>query len=329
MSGSALSRRRKGISYSKWGYFFILPFFIIYFLFQFYPLFYTIYISFFENFRSGLKIIGPNWVGFDNYKAIFQEDLLKYFGNTMAIWLVGFIPQIALALVFASWFTDLRLKLKATGFFKVVIYLPNIIMASSIAVLFFNLFSDKGPINSLLAILTNNQDFFKYPTVFITRPFTEVWGTRGIAAFINFLMWYGQTTIILMAGIMGVDPSLYESAQIDGANAGQTFRKITLPLIKPILLFTLVTSLIGGIQMFDIPQLLTNGQGNPSQTSTTMVMFIYNNLFNKNYGKAGAISVVLFVVSAILSLIIFYLLRDEKQPKVKSNKKGGLGNELF
>ena len=220
MSGSALSRRRKGISYSKWGYFFILPFFIIYFLFQFYPLFYTIYISFFENFRSGLKIIGPNWVGFDNYKAIFQEDLLKYFGNTMAIWLVGFIPQIALALVFASWFTDLRLKLKATGFFKVVIYLPNIIMASSIAVLFFNLFSDKGPINSLLAILTNNQDFFKYPTVFITRPFTEVWGTRGIAAFINFLMWYGQTTIILMAGIMGVDPSLYESAQIDGANAG-------------------------------------------------------------------------------------------------------------
>ena len=81
--------------------------------------------------------------------------------------------------------------------------------------------------------------------------------------------------------------------------------------------------------MFDIPQLLTNGQGNPSQTSTTMVMFIYNNLFNKNYGKAGAISVVLFVVSAILSLIIFYLLRDEKQPKVKSNKKGGLGNELF
>jgi len=329
MSGSALSRRRKGVSYSKWGYFFILPFFITYILFSFYPLFYTIYISFFQNYRVGLDIIGPTWNGVGNYKAVFEGDLLKYFFNTMSIWLLGFIPQIFLALIFATWFTDLRLKLKVTGLFKVIIYLPNIIMASSIAVLFFNLFADKGPVNNLIATLTNNQAYFQYPTVFILRPFTEAWGTRGIAAFINFLMWYGQTTLVLMAGIMGVDPSLYESAQIDGANSGQTFRKITLPLIKPILLYTLITSLIGGVQMFDVPQLLTNGQGNPNQTSTTMVMYIYNNLFSKNYGKAGAISVVLFVISAVLSLIMFFALRDEKEPKVKSNKKGGLGNELF
>ena len=274
-------------------------------------------------------MIGPKFIGINNYKAIFQGDILKYLNNTMFMWIIGFIPQIVFALLFASWFTDLRLKLKATGFFKVVIYLPNILMASSVAVLFFNLFADKGPVNNMIAILTNNQDYFNYPNVFIFRPFTQIWGVRGIAGFINFLMWYGNTTIILMAAIMGIDPSLYESAQIDGANAGQTFRKITLPLIKPILLFTLVTSLIGGIQMFDVPQLLTNGQGNPNQSSITVVMNIYNNLFNKNYGKAGAISVILFVISAVLSMIIFYLLREEKLPKTKKSKKGGLGNEVF
>jgi multiple sugar transport system permease protein len=128
---------------------------------------------------------------------------------------------------------------------------------------------------------------------------------------------------MLMAAINGIDTSLYESAEIDGANPTQAFWKITMPLIRPILLYTLVTSLIGGIQMFDIPNIITNKQGSPNRTSMTVVMYLNNHLFSKNYGMAGAVSVILFVVAAVLSLLVFYILRDKDAPKNKVKKKKG------
>ena len=121
-----MKTKRKGMSYAKWGYIFLAPFFITFFIFQFWPLATTIYYSFFEYFRSGLKIIGPNFVGLKNYAAMIQE-VPKYFSNTMIMWLMGFIPQIIVSLVLAAWFTDLRLKLRFQGFFKTVIYMPNLI----------------------------------------------------------------------------------------------------------------------------------------------------------------------------------------------------------
>ena len=308
--------KTKRVNYAKWGYFFILPFFIIYAVFSFYPLLYTLYISFFENYRTGLKTIGPNFIGIENYAKIFQDGKFgNYFYNTMVMWVIGFIPQLFFALLFASWFTDIRLKLKATGFFKIVNYLPNILMASSVAVLFFALFADKGPINSLIATLTNNQDYFQFTTTFIIRPLTQAWGVRGIVALINFLMWYGSTTILIMVAIMGIDTALFESAEIDGANSRQSFWKITIPSIRPVLVYVMITSLIGGIQMFDVPQLLTNGQGTPNESAMTLVMYINNNLFSKNYGKAGAISILMFVVSAALSMVVFFMLRDKSSSK--------------
>ena len=142
------------------------------------------------------------------------------------------------------------------------------------------------------------------------RFLAEVAGARGLIALMNFLMWFGNTTIILMAAIMGVDPCLFEAARIDGANSRQIFGKITLPLIKPILAYTLITSLIGGIQMFDVPQILTNGQGNPDRTSMTLIMFLNSHLKSKNYGMAGALSVYLFVVSAILCFCVYRMTND-------------------
>ncbi len=144
-------KKKKGsISYAKWGYIFIAPFFIIFAVFQLIPLASTIYYSFFEYYRSGLKIIGPNFVGLKNYITLFATDLPKYFGNTLILWIIGFIPQIAISLLLAAWFTDLRLKLKGQTFFKTVIYMPNLIMASAFAMLFFALFSDNGPVNAVL-----------------------------------------------------------------------------------------------------------------------------------------------------------------------------------
>ena len=312
MARSSILRKSR-VSYAKWGYIFIAPFFITYIIFSLYPLFETFKNSLYENFRSGLTIIGPNYVGLDNFKAVFDGLFGKTLVNTLIIWFIGFLPQVIFALLFALWFTDLRLKLKCTGFFKTVIYMPNIIMASSIAVLFFALFSDRGPINGLLATLTNNQNYFEIPGESIYRFFSKTAGVRGLAGFINFLMWYGNSTIILMAGIMGIDTSLYEASQIDGANGRQTFRTITLPLLKPILIYLIITAMIGGIQMFDVPNLLTATSGAPNNTAKTVVMLLNDHLFSKNYGMGGAVSVLLFAISAALSFLVFLSLKDKKK----------------
>ena len=300
------------VSYAKWGYIFIAPFFIAFLIFQLIPLGQTIYYSFFEYYRSGLTIIGPNPVGLANYKALFESDFLKYAGNTVILWLAGFIPQIIVSLLLAAWFTDIRLKIRGKQFFKVVIYMPNLIMASAFAMLFFALFSDAGPVNSILVnsgILTERFRFL-----------STVGGARGLVALMNFLMWFGNTTILLMAAVMGINPSLFEAAELDGCSPRQTFFKVTLPMIRPILVYVLITSMIGGLQMFDVPQILTNGKGTPDRTVTTLIMYLNNHLFSKNYGMAGAVSVVLFIISAILCLVVYFNLNprdDSRKPKKK------------
>lgn len=306
---------KKGVDYSKWGYLFILPFFIIFFIFQFLPLISTIYYSFFKYFRSGLTIIGPVFTGFSNYTSLLTKpDLFNYMGNTLLLWVVGFIPQIIVSLLLAAWFTNMRLHLHGLRFFKTVIYMPNLIMASAFAMLFFALFSDSGPVNATLL----SMGAIHQPIRFLSM----VSGTRGLVAFMNFLMWFGNTTILLMAAIMGIDPCLYEAAEIDGASSNQMFWKITIPLIKPLMAYVIITSLIGGLQMFDVPQVLTNGQGTPDNSTTTMIMFLNNHMYSKNYGMAGAVSTLLFILCAILCLLVYRTMTDNDNTKEKSRKRG-------
>ena len=134
---------------------------------------------------------------------------------------------------------------------------------------------------------------------------SNIWSVRGLVAFMNFLMWFGNTTILLMAGMMGIDTNLFEAAQVDGATATQIFFKITLPLLRPILIYVMVTSLIGGLQMFDVPQILTDGSGDPVRSSMTLIMYLNKHLYSKNFGLAGALSVILLIITGILSMIIF------------------------
>ncbi len=308
-------KKAKSISRAKYGYLFILPFFVTYFIFSLIPLFDTIRYSFFEYFKSGLKYVGPNFVGFDNYISIMGKDFFTYLGNTFILWIIGFVPQIVIALLLASWFVDARLKIHCEQFFKVVIYLPNLIMASAFAMLFFTLFSTSGPVNIILqdlGIISEKIDFMGTPM-----------GTRLLVALMNFLMWFGNTTIMLMAAIMGISPDIFEAASIDGCTPRQSFFHITMPLIKPILTYTLITSLIGGLQMFDVPQILTNGQGNPNRTSFTLIMWLNSFLKAPDYGKAGALSVYLFIVSGILCLVVYKMVNgddDEKKTKKRRNR---------
>ena len=296
----------KAVRYNKWGYIFLVPFIVVYVIFQLIPLFSTIYNSFFENYMSGLTQVGPNFVGLQNYIKLFEGgDIWIYAKNTMILWIMCFVPQIFLSLLLGAWFSDVRLKLKGSRFYKTVIYLPNLIMASAFSMLFFTLFAESGPINSLLIQMG-----------FITEPYkflSNVGSTRGLIAFMNCLMWFGNTTILLMAGMMGIDTSLFEAAEVDGATSTQVFFRITLPLLRPILVYVLITSLIGGLQLFDVPQILTNGTGNPVRSTMTLIMFLNNHLYSKNYGMAGAVSVVLFIITGILSIVVFKLTGNDKR----------------
>ena len=302
----AKNNNHKAVSYNKWGYIFLIPFVVVYLIFQLVPLITTIYNSFFENYRSGLTQVEPNFVGFANYAKLFQDgEIWIYFKNTMIMWVMGFVPQILVSLLLGAWFSNPSLRLKGQRFFKTVIYLPNLIMASAFAMLFFTLFADGGPINAMLVhagILKQAYSFFSHK-----------WSARTLVALLNFLMWFGNTTILLMAGMMGIDPSLYEAAEVDGATSSQIFRRITIPLLRPILIYVMITSLIGGMQMFDVPQILTNGTGDPMRSTMTLIMFLNKHLFSKNYGMGGALSVFLFVITGLLSLIVFRFNQTRKK----------------
>ena len=275
----------------------------------------TIRYSFFEYYRSGIKEIGPKFIGLENYISLLKSDMLKYAGNTLILWVIGFVPQIVVALLLANWFTDIRLKIHGKQFFKVIIYLPNLIMASAFAMLFFAMFSTNGPINSILT----SVGWIKEPIDFLG----SVFGTRSLVGLMNFLMWFGNTTIMLMAAIMGISPDIFEACELDGCTSSKRFFYITLPLIRPILAYTLITSIIGGLQMFDVPQILTNGQGNPDRTSMTLIMFLNSHLKSRNYGMAGGLFVYLFIVSAILCFFVYKMTNGNNgEHSKKVTKKG-------
>lgn len=308
-------KRLKSVSYAKYGYIFSIPFVLAFLIFTAYPIFYTAIIGF-----TDLKGLGKTDFTilenpFHNFQLILKNpSFQRSLQNTAIMWTINFIPQILLALLLTAWFTNQRQKLRGQGAFKVLFYMPNIITAATIAILFSTLFGyPMGPVNDLFKMLGLANE----PISFLL----DKWTARGIIAFIQFWMWYGQTMIVLIAGVLGINPALFEAAEIDGATSRQVFFYITLPSLRTIMLFTLVTSLIGGMQMFDIPKLFLNG--GPDNATLTVSVFIYNQAFSGSYlyNRAAAASMLLFIIIAILSGILFYLLRDKDAIKAKKEMK--------
>ena len=186
-------------------------------------------------------------------------------------------------------------------------------MASAFAMLFFTLFSVDGPVNNILMSTGAIGEAIRFLDSTI--------GTRSLVALMNFMMWFGNTTIMLMAAIMGINPSVFEAAELDGSTHTQVFFNITLPQIKPLLTYTMITSLIGGLQMFDVPQILTNGRGSPDRTTMTLIMYLNTHLKSKNYGMAGALSVYLFIISAILCFFVYRMNTDNDPDGSKAAAK--------
>jgi len=318
-----LSQRKKHFKINNWAYIFIVPFFISFIFFQLIPLCQTIYYSFTEYYYGQMTgTVGPNWNNFQNFISILNPSAVgyggfwKYLGNTLILWICGALPQFIIALVLAVWFTDNRLKIKGSRFFKTVIYMPNLMMASALGYLFMVMVLPSGPIFDLFLNLGWINETFRFLE-------DEVW-VRILIVLMNFLMWFGNTTLQLMSGIMGISDDVFESARLDGASAMRTFRSVTFPLLKPIFVYVFITSLIGGIQLFDTAYFLTSRGGGPNGTSYTLMMYLYEMIPNKNYGMAGALSVILFIITGVLSIVVFRTItphndamKDEKKTKAK------------
>ena len=301
-----MKKKKSGeIRYAKYGYIFSLPFVIAYILFQLYPICYTIFIGFTDLQGAAPKPVHILDDPLLNFKQVLSAPTFQgALKNTVLIWLVNFVPQILLALVLTAWFTDRRWNIKGQGIYKVLLYMPNIITAATIAILFNAMFAyPTGPVNDILMSL----GIYKEAKNFLISKGI----TRGIVAFIQFWMWYGYTMLILISGVLGIDPEIFDAAEVDGANKVQIFFQITLPNIKTILLFTLVTSLIGGLNMFDIPKLFN--LGGPDNATTTTSVFIYNQAFSGSfmYNRAAAASMIMFIIIMICSAGLFYLLREK------------------
>ncbi len=300
-------RLRSKVDYSRYGYLFIAPFVLAFSIFTLYSIIFTVQISFTDLTNWRLNDMG--FVGLDNFRQLLDatspvgSSFWASFINTVIIWVINFIPQLLLALLLANWFTDSRLRIRFQGGFKVLIFMPNTITAATIAILFYSLFNYPiAPVNTMLQQL----GFLNQPMWFLrSMPVA-----RGLVSFLQWWMWYGNTMIVMIAGILGINPDLFEAGLVDGCNSRQMFRHITLPLLKPILLYTLVTSMIGGLQMFDIPQLLT--EGDPQGATNTVARFIYRQAFfgGYNFNYAAAASIILFFIILVLSMLLFFMMRD-------------------
>ena len=302
-----IKEKKRSFSYAKYGYLFCIPFVLAFLTFHLYPTIYTLLLGF-----TDCKGLGnTNWHFlkddlFKNFRAILKAPTFRTsLINTFKIWIMNFIPQITMALLFTAWFTSRRNKIRGQGFFKVVFYMPNIITAATVAILFNALFAyPKGPVNDLLMSTGLRSDAFYFVN--------NAKASQLIVAFIQFWQWYGYTMIILISGVLGINPEIFEAAEIDGASDWQTFFHITIPNLKTILTYTLITSLIGGITMYDIPKMFN--AGNPNNATLTASMFIYNQAFAGSYmfNRAAAASMLIFILISICSIFVFLLMRDKK-----------------
>ena len=307
--------RRKVDNYAKYGYIFSIPFVVAFLLFSLYPLIYTTVIGFTDLQGLGKTDFAILENPFENFKIVLSAPTFQLaVKNTFLIWIINFIPQILLALVLTAWLTSRRHKIKGQGAFKVLFYMPNIITAATIAILFNVLFMHPtGVVNYILQTLGITDASFNF--------INNMLASQLIIAFIQFWMWYGYTMLILISGVLGMNPDMFEAADIDGASGIQIFFFITLPNLRTILLFTLVTSLIGGLNMFDIPRLFNNG--GPDGATTTASVFIFRQAFAGSYmyNRAAAASIVMFLIIAVLSVLLFYFMRDKDAIQLKKEEK--------
>lgn len=286
-SGKVKREMAPGLNRRAWV--FVLPSLILIIAFVFYPMIQ----AFITSFQTGA---GNNldWTGIANYKRLLTDTTFKKaLGNTV-LYLVIQVPiMIFLALVISSMLNDKRLKAK--GFFRTAIFLPCVTSLVAYSIIFKSLFATDGFINAFLMKIHVLEEHIAW----ITDP---VFAKILIIIAITW-RWTGYNMVFYLSGLQGIDDSIYEAADIDGATSVQKFFRITLPMLKPIILFTTINSTIGTLQLFDEPMNIT--QGGPANATITISQYIYNILFkySPDFGYAAAVSYVIVVLIVVLSFI--------------------------
>lgn len=286
-SGKVKREMAPGLNRRAWV--FVLPSLILIIAFVFYPMIQ----AFITSFQTGA---GNNldWTGIANYKRLLTDTTFKKaLGNTV-LYLVIQVPiMIFLTLVISSMLNDKRLKAK--GFFRTAIFLPCVTSLVAYSIIFKSLFATDGFINAFLMKIHVLEE----PIAWITDP---VFAKILIIIAITW-RWTGYNMVFYLSGLQGIDDSIYEAADIDGATSVQKFFRITLPMLKPIILFTTINSTIGTLQLFDEPMNIT--QGGPANATITISQYIYNILFkySPDFGYAAAVSYVIVVLIVVLFFI--------------------------
>lgn len=272
-------------------YLMISPFYILFIVFGLFPILFSLYLAF-----HAWDGLGPmEYVGLRNFRNLLTDDpdFWKSVGNTFAIWFLSTVPQLFLALVVAFLLNAAFVRFK--DFYRAVYFLPNITSIVAVAIIFGSFFGSQfGLINGVLQALG-------LPRIeWINDPF---WVKTAISLMVIW-RWTGYNAIIYLAGLQGIPHDLYEAATIDGASRKQQFFSITLPLLKPIILFTVILSTIGGMQLFTEPLILVGNTGGATKGGLTLVLYLYNQAFgNQLFGYASAIAWMLFIIIGAFSFL--------------------------
>jgi cellobiose transport system permease protein len=288
---------RLDIKYSP--YVFVAPFFLLFAVFGAYPLIYTAVLSLRKNTLTGGD---QGFVGFENYsKVLADEHFWTVIGNTFGLFIVATVPQLILALMIASW---LNKKMRARTAIRMGVLIPNITSVAAVGIVFGLIFADRyGLANWLLQTVGFDPVEWR----------NHRWSSWTAIAFMVDWRWTGYNALIYLAAMQAIPKELYESASLDGASAMRRFWRITVPLIQPTILFTVIISTIGGMQLFTEPLLFNYGriQGGSLNEFQTVAMYIYETTFTNNFnvGRGAAISWLLFLIILIFALINFLLVR--------------------
>lgn len=283
--------------YARYGYLFILPFFATFAVFWLYPVISTFVTSLTnEDFTRA----GRAFVGFKNYVyEVSNPGFWRSFLNTWIIWLPNIVLQLSIALFLAVVLTNIQLRIRAVGVFRAIFFFPNLVTVASIAILAYAVLDWQSGVLNQLIFGTGGGAQEKY-IFWLNDPVMS----RIIVSLIQTWMWFGYTMILFMAGVQSISASLYEAAIVDGAGPMRTFASITLPLLKPVMIYVVITSLIGGLNIFDLPWILTRGRGGPDQSLTTTVVYLYNRAFRfYQLGAGASVSYLLLIFTGIFSYI--------------------------
>ncbi|WP_448376928.1 carbohydrate ABC transporter permease [Fervidobacterium sp.] len=300
-------KKKVGIEkvWNRWGWIFISLMLIGVVMFIFYPIVYSLYLSTFST-RGFLK----TFVGFGNYIKLLQDNYFILALRNILIILVVQVPiMLFLALIFATLLNDPRLKFK--GVYRTALFLPAVTSLVAYTILFRMMFSNEGLVNNFLMTL----GIIKEPIRWLLDPF---WAKVTLIIALTW-RWTGYNMMFYLAGLQNIPMEVYEAAEIDGASKTVQFFKITVPLLKPIILFTSITSTIGTLQLFDEPMnlaagVVTGSSVGPGNSLLTPSVYIYNVCFkySPNFGYASAISYVIVMIAAVLAFIQFKVAGERR-----------------